>query len=202
MTIIASIDHLISRLEAFKTVAVAEDVGSNSTAFDTFLSEASQNIDELAANETTQDDPYDLVDGFQSDIGANLASLQRSIRDSYSVTKAPDGRFTVTYPNGGVVGTYDTEAKAERMATVLEAGKASMIHSANVSIERDPIAEEELRGLGFSALQIEAAYEKQYENRQNARTILTRMLETEAGKSQSGLSLENIASFYRARISG
>lgn len=202
MTITLSIDRLISRLEAFKTSAAIEQSGSSLNAFENFMSKASQSIDELASSQDNLASAYNLVDASQTDNGVSLTSLQRSLRDSYSVIKAPDGRFSVTYPKGGVVGTYETEALAERMATVLEAGKASMIHSANVSIERDPNVEQQLRDMGFSESQIEAAYENQYENRENARTILTRMLETEAGKSQAGLSLENIASFYRDRLSG
>ena len=72
-----------------------------------------------------------------------------------------------------------------------------MIHAANFQIDRSVEAEETLRSEGFSEQQIDAAYDKLYENKAQAQERLTSMLKTEATRNGNGLALQDVVNFYR-----
>lgn len=112
----------------------------------------------------------------------DLVSLQRSLRNTYSVQENANGNFDVLYPTGGIIGSYTTDALAQRMARTFEAGKASMIYSANFKINRTEEVEGELREQGLSNVQIDAAFLKQKQNKEKAQSTLEAMISMELSK--------------------
>ena len=130
----------------------------------------------------------------------DLTAIQRSLRNTYSVEQTEGGTFNVLYPSGGVVGTYSTEELANRMARAFEAGKASMIYSANFQVTRTPESEQALRQEGFTEADIDAAFLKQEENKAKSQNILQKMLLTELNTLQTSGKRDQALSFYRSFV--
>lgn len=130
----------------------------------------------------------------------DLTTIQRSLRNTYSVEQSEGGMFNVLYPSGGVIGTYDSEVFANRMARAFEAGKASMIYSANFQVARTTESEETLRKEGFTEADIDAAFLTQEANKAKSQNILRNMLITEFNTLETGSKREQAVSFYRSIV--
>ncbi len=197
MSVISSVDRLISGLEAFKATVGSGIPADKTGEFEVLFSEASSKLDQFAKSDDTMNVANTLTDSGEASGETDLMSIQKALRDTYTVVTNDDGTFSVQYPTGGFIGTYKSSEMAERMATTLEAGKAAMIHAANFQIDRSVEAEETLRSEGFSEQQIDAAYDKLYENKAQAQERLTSMLKTEATRNGNGLALQDVVNFYR-----
>jgi|AntAceMinimDraft_12_1070368.scaffolds.fasta_scaffold11547_6 hypothetical protein len=173
------------------------------SVLNSIFSNVSDNLANSLRTELAKDDSFaKLFEDASSELGApanqmatpslavmpqletdDLVSLQRSLMNSYSVQENENGNFNVLYPTGGIIGSYTTEALAQRMARTFEAGKASMIYSANFKINRTEEVEGELREQGLSSVQIDAAFLKQKQNQEKAQSTLEAMVAMELSKT-------------------
>jgi hypothetical protein len=194
MTIVARIDGLIANLQGLRQAVEAERGAGFEAVLNAALDEADAVVGALPSATAMQ--RSNLSAPLEAD-PQNLMSLQKALRGTYTVSPSEDGRFEVRYPTGGVAGVYDTEALATRMSKVLAAGKASMIASANRMIVRDPSEDAALRSIGFTEAQIDSAYQRQIDNRDDARLRLQGMLHAEVAAGQIVNAGISVSDYYR-----
>lgn len=189
---------------ALKTVmsAVSEDLAKDIRR-ELSTNESFAQFFDAATNAVSATQTLDVAEFSQIQISPSandLTTIQRSLRNTYSVEQSEGGMFNVLYPSGGVIGTYDSEVFANRMARAFEAGKASMIYSANFQVARTTESEETLRKEGFTEADIDAAFLTQEANKAKSQNILRNMLITEFNTLETGSKREQAVSFYRSIV--